>query len=171
MAEAARWTQMTHILGLSNQKKAVKKRESLLSEFMGSKPIVKPDVGANLNKKASKGKLLIDIKTRAGRIQGYKITLGTHGRGGNGSTPRGCEFGWRQLELAWLTFCSRPIKHAETVHIIRNYRTQTDHKATRTGEDSKKTGLKENRAGPTETPLHLKEQHLESFKKKKKFNW
>lgn len=84
---------MTHILGLSNQKKAVRKRGSLLSEFMGSKPIVKPDVGATRNKKAGERKLLIDIKTRAARIQSYKITLGTHGRGGNGSAPRGCEFG------------------------------------------------------------------------------
>lgn len=58
-----------------------KQRESLLSEFMGHKPIVKPDAGANRNKKAGKRKLFIGIKTRAGRIQSNKTALKTHGQG------------------------------------------------------------------------------------------
>lgn len=57
------------------------RKESLLSEFMGLKPMVKPDGRANPNTEAGERKCLIGTETRVGLIQSNKTALCSHGPG------------------------------------------------------------------------------------------
>lgn len=74
-----------------------KQKDSLLAEFMGHKPIVKPDSGAFLHRKAVERKCLIGIETGAELIRSYKTALKTHGRL-RGSTQRA--EGWLSEDTA-----------------------------------------------------------------------
>lgn len=77
-------------------------RESLLSEFMGRKPMVKPEAGAYPKREAGKRKLIIGIETRAGLIRSNKTALKTHGQGLRGA-HRGPEAGSPGASLqVWL---------------------------------------------------------------------
>lgn len=66
-----------------------RQRESLLSDFMGHKPIAKPDDAAYPKRKAGERKRLIGTETRAGLIQSNKTALNSHGQGLKGSTLSG----------------------------------------------------------------------------------
>lgn len=78
LAEAARWTQMTHISGPAQSNK---QGDSLLSQFMGHKPIVKPDPEAYPNREAGERKCLIGRETRAELVHGNKTALSSDGLG------------------------------------------------------------------------------------------
>lgn len=64
-----------------------RQRESLLSEFMGHKPIVKPDGGAYPNREAGERKRLIGKETRAGLIRSNKNCTENTWSGPRGSAP------------------------------------------------------------------------------------
>lgn len=61
-----------------------RQRESLLSDFMGHKPIARPDDAAYPQRKAGERKRLIGTETRAGRIQSNKTAPNSHGQGAEG---------------------------------------------------------------------------------------
>lgn len=70
-----------------------RQKQSLFSQFMGHKPIVKPDAELYPNRKAGeKRKCLIGTETRAGLIRSNETALSSHGLG-SGEAPLNAE-GW-----------------------------------------------------------------------------